>query len=154
MQVNELLDECQFDLQTRKWASDANEYLQLLAKVISKVSFKKTNYQNQADKPVSVQIDKEHALSVEPIGFTKVPLAWTKKSGNAQVLPTFFELEAKCFPIFSRIKVRFCGEKSLKKNPSCQWIFFVDNDHTTQMHLRQNTDGLDSLLWKINLMEP
>lgn len=89
MQVNELLDECQFDLQTRKWASDANEYLQLLAKLISKISFKKTNYQNQADKPVSVQIDKEHALSVEPIGFTKVPLAWTKKSGNAQVLPTF-----------------------------------------------------------------
>lgn len=89
MQVNELLDECQFDLQTRKWASDANEYLQLLAKVISKFSFKKTNYQNQADKPVSVQIDKERALSLEPIGFTKVPLAWTKKSGNAQVLPTF-----------------------------------------------------------------
>ena len=89
MQVNELLDECQFDLQSRKWASDANEYLQFLSKLIQKVSSKEKNYQNQADKPISVKINKESPLSVEPIGFTKVPLAWTKKSGNAQVLPTF-----------------------------------------------------------------
>jgi hypothetical protein len=89
MQVGELLEECQIDLQSRKWASDANEYLQMLSKVVSKMVFKEGSYQDRADKPASVEIRKGNNLSVEPIGFTKTPLAWTKKSGNAQVLPTF-----------------------------------------------------------------
>jgi hypothetical protein len=89
MQVGELLEECQFDLQSRKWASDANEYLQMVSRVISKIMFKEGSYQDRADRPASVEIHKENNLSVEPIGFTKTPFAWTKKSGNAQVLPTF-----------------------------------------------------------------
>lgn len=89
MQVGELLEECQFDLQSRKWASDANEYLQMLSKVISKIVLKEGSYQDRADRPASVEIHKGNNLSVEPIGFTKTPFAWTKKSGNAQVLPTF-----------------------------------------------------------------
>ena len=90
MQVTELLEECQLDLQTRKWASDAQEYLQVLTKILSKVNIggATKNYQDRADKPVSIP-DTESRLVVEPIGCTKVPVGWTKKSGNAQVLPTF-----------------------------------------------------------------
>jgi hypothetical protein len=89
LQVNELLGECQFQLQNRKWAPDANDYLQMLSKIISKTAIKRVPFQNRADKTVSVEIRRGKSLLVEPIGFTKTPLAWTKKTGNAQVLPTF-----------------------------------------------------------------
>lgn len=94
MQVNELLEECQFDLQSRKWASDAYAYLEMLSKLIPKIEFEMGSYQDTADKPVNVEIRKGNSLAVEPIGFTKTPFAWTKKSGNAQVLPTFSLLVA------------------------------------------------------------
>jgi hypothetical protein len=88
MQITELLEECQLDLETRKWAVEAQEYLQSLSKIIPKITINAKKYQDLADKPVSVEIS-EGRLTVEPIGCTKTPLSWTKKSGNAQVLPTF-----------------------------------------------------------------
>eukprot|EP00980_Cylindrotheca_fusiformis_P015145 scaffold4183_cov137-Cylindrotheca_fusiformis.AAC.8 len=75
--------------ETRKWASEAQQYLELLSKIIPKVKCRVESYQNKADKPVSVEINEKTSLSIEPIGFTRTPLAWTKKSGNAQMLPTF-----------------------------------------------------------------
>lgn len=88
LQVAELLEECQLDLHTRKWATDAQEYLQILSKMIPKMDLsQKKTYQDRADKPISVSTTSR--LSVEPIGCTKSPVGWTKKSGNAQVLPTF-----------------------------------------------------------------
>jgi hypothetical protein len=86
MQVTELLEECQLDLQTRKWSGEAHEYLQLLSSVTSKMEIQQQKIKDQADKPVSVKIQ---GLTIEPIGTTKVPVGWTKKTGNAQVLPTF-----------------------------------------------------------------
>jgi hypothetical protein len=96
MQVTELLEECHLELQTRKWATEAHEYLQSLSNEIPKVSLEtKSNskYQDRADKPVFIKGDDDNnnkgRLSVEPIGCTKTPVGWTKKSGNAQMLPTF-----------------------------------------------------------------
>mmetsp|Transcript_14570 Transcript_14570/g.35207 ORF Transcript_14570/g.35207 Transcript_14570/m.35207 type:complete len:1208 (+) Transcript_14570:97-3720(+) len=89
MQVAELLDECQLDLQSRKWASNANEYLQMLSRLVPKTVFKVEKLKDKADKPISIEIRRDNPLTVEPIGLTKTPIAWTKKSGNAQVLPTF-----------------------------------------------------------------
>jgi hypothetical protein len=89
MQVSELLEECQLDLQTRKWATEAQEYLQILSKMLPTISLESAKkYQDRADKPVSISATSSR-LTVEPIGCTKVPIGWTKKSGNAQVLPTF-----------------------------------------------------------------
>lgn len=89
MQVAELLGECRLDLQSRKWAPDANEYLQMLSRIIPKVVFQVENFKDKADKPVSAEIRIDNPLIVEPVGLTKTPIAWTNKSGNAQVLPTF-----------------------------------------------------------------
>jgi hypothetical protein len=92
MQVTELLEECHLELQTRKWATEAHEYLQSLSNEIPKVSLetnKNNKHQDRADKPVSIKGDNKGRLSVEPIGCTKTPVGWTKKSGNAQMLPTF-----------------------------------------------------------------
>ncbi|CAJ1946539.1 unnamed protein product [Cylindrotheca closterium] len=89
MQVAELLDECQLDLQSRRWASDANEYLQMISRLVPKTAFKMEKLKDKADKPISLEIQRDNPLTVEPIGLTKTPIAWTKKSGNAQVLPTF-----------------------------------------------------------------
>lgn len=89
MQVDELLGECQLDLQSCKWASDANDYLQMLSRKISKTCFKEEHYKDKADKPISIEIRIDNPLIVEPTGFTKTPIAWTKKSGNARILPTF-----------------------------------------------------------------
>jgi hypothetical protein len=94
MQVTELLEECHLELQTRKWATEAHEYLQSLSQEIPKVSLetnKNNKHQDRADKPVSIKQgdNNKSRLSVEPIGCTKTPVGWTKKSGNAQTLPTF-----------------------------------------------------------------
>jgi hypothetical protein len=65
--------------------------LQSLSKIIPTISIESAKkYQDRADKPVSVSATTEGSrLTVEPIGCTKTPIGWTKKSGNAQVLPTF-----------------------------------------------------------------
>ena len=88
MQVTELLEECQLDLQTRKWATDAQDYMRGLSKILLQVNLNTLQkYQDRADKAVSIQSTSR--LSVEPIGCTKTPVGWTKRAGNAQVLPTF-----------------------------------------------------------------
>jgi hypothetical protein len=94
LQVKELLEECQLDLKEQKWASDAHEYLQTLTKIVSQCRINQGNkkldiIQDRADKVGGVLIDASTVLSVEPIGCTRSNLALTKKSGNAQVLPTF-----------------------------------------------------------------
>jgi hypothetical protein len=87
MQVTELLEECQLNLQTRKWSSEAHEYLQLLSSLVSKMSIQQQNIKEQADKLMSVKLLE--GLTMEPIGCTKASVGWTKKTGDAQVLPTF-----------------------------------------------------------------
>lgn len=77
MQVTELLDECQLDLASQKWTADAQEYLQRISNSIESI------------KIVEEDQHQKTTLKVQPIGCTKTPIAWTKKSGNAQMLPTF-----------------------------------------------------------------
>lgn len=103
MQVTELLEECQLDLKGRKWAIEAHEYLQQVTKLVSDAA--KQNFvskkeetafsiQERADKVVHIEkivgTKKNCAgITIEPIGCTKSQFGWTKKSGNANVLPTF-----------------------------------------------------------------
>ncbi len=91
MQITELLEECQMDLESRKWTVETQEYFKLLSKIISNVEVLEKDFRELADKSVSVELHptNELSLSMEPIGCTKTRLGWTKKSGNAQVLPTF-----------------------------------------------------------------
>lgn len=90
MQVSELLEECQLDVEGHKWTIIIQEYFQSLAKAISNVSVVEKNFRELADKPVSVELNSDQSgLSMEPFGCTKARLGWTKKSGNARVLPTF-----------------------------------------------------------------
>ena len=103
MQVTELLEECQLDLKGRKWAIEAHEYLQQVTKLVSDaakqyfVSKKEEtafSIQERADKVVHMEkivgTKKNNAgITIEPIGCTKSQFGWTKKSGNANVLPTF-----------------------------------------------------------------
>ncbi|KAL3914887.1 MAG: hypothetical protein SGILL_005901 [Bacillariaceae sp.] len=110
LQVQELLEECQLkDLSTRKWAEEAHEYLQVVTKCIEKITFKtlllaegeasgaNTNspiaIKHRADKVVYIEPPsskkRSALLQLEPLGFTKNQFAWTKKSGNAQQVPTF-----------------------------------------------------------------
>jgi hypothetical protein len=96
LQVKELLEECQLNMKERKWAADAHEYLQTLTKIVSQCRLSDRTkdlkgFRDRADKVGHFGgIDSSTVLSVEPIGCTRWNLAWTKKSGNAQVLPTFF----------------------------------------------------------------
>ncbi|KAL3930534.1 MAG: hypothetical protein SGARI_004456, partial [Bacillariaceae sp.] len=98
LQVQELLEECQLkDLSTRKWASDAHEYLQAVTKCIETINFErlaegetlkhgKIAVKDRADKPVYIEplaSKKGALLHMEPLGFTKNQFAWAKKSGNA-----------------------------------------------------------------------
>lgn len=122
MQVAELLEECQLDLQSRKWASSANEYLQMLSRLIPKIVFKEKKLKDKADKPISLEIRKDNPLTVEPIGLTKAPIAWTKKSGNAQVLPTF-DLCVK-IPEASISKKDYLNHRYI--DVSCISLFSVD----------------------------
>eukprot|EP00934_Nitzschia_sp_Nitz4_P000925 Nitzschia sp. Nitz4//scaffold6_size259037//47180//50993//NITZ4_001049-RA/size259037-processed-gene-0.4-mRNA-1//1//CDS//3329556818//925//frame0 len=91
MQVTELLDECQLDLDNTKWIGDATEYLHMISKTIAKTSFSVQSYQDLADKPVSLKLSGSGSstLSVQLVGLTRSRLAYTKKSGNTHVLPTF-----------------------------------------------------------------
>lgn len=108
MQVAELLDECQLDLKGRKWTAEAHEYLQDVTKLVSdaakhhfiasKSKKEETPFsiKDRADKVVyikkiaSVSTKKNNAgITIEPIGCTKSQFGWTKKAGNAQMLPTF-----------------------------------------------------------------
>ena len=92
LQVTELLEECQIvDLGSRKWAMNAQEYIQTVIQLVQTVPKKshpsKESTMILGDKPVSLQ--NWPTPHVEPIGCTKTNLAWAKPSGNAQVLPTF-----------------------------------------------------------------
>lgn len=104
LQVQELLEECLLDMKSRKWASEAQEYLQLVTKYVSQVNYKTMNGQkssrnitsislkDRADKVVHIEpLDTRNKpmLSMEPVGCTKSHFGWTTKSGNAQHLPTF-----------------------------------------------------------------
>jgi hypothetical protein len=90
LQVAQLLEECQLDLDSKKWRVETEEYIQLISKIVSKVDAKKTNFQERADKPISVEVvPSDDGLSVIVMGCTKNRLFMTNKAGNAQVLPTF-----------------------------------------------------------------
>lgn len=111
MQVTELLEECQLDLKGRKWTIEAHEYLQDVTKLVSQAakqhfmasSSSKSkkgetpfSIKDRADKVVHIEklaatsSKKNNAgITIEPIGCTKSQFGWTKKSGNAQMLPTF-----------------------------------------------------------------
>lgn len=89
LQTTELLQECQLDLSTRKWAGDAQEYLQVIGGLVDSIGgWKENNVKQWGDKTGVLEIPAK-SLSVVPIGCTKTPIGWTKPSGNAQLLPTF-----------------------------------------------------------------
>ena len=91
LQITELLEECQLDLENPRWNATTQEYFQHLSSIITGVSVVDRDFQDLADKPVSVDLRPggQGKLSLEPIGCTNTRLGWTKKAGNAQVLPTF-----------------------------------------------------------------
>jgi hypothetical protein len=104
LQVQELLEECQLDMKSRKWASEAQEYIQLLTKYVSQVNHKTifeggphsdsngVSLKDQADRVVHIEPLMKRKIPLfymEPLGCTKSQFGWTKKSGNAQQLPTF-----------------------------------------------------------------
>jgi hypothetical protein len=155
LQVQELLEECHIkDLSTRKWASDAHEYLQLVTKCIERVDFKtlaegETSsdgpiaIKDRADKVVYIEPisnKKASLLHLEPLGFTKNQFAWTKKSGNAQLAPTFsfmVELPTEIFLPKDYLHYRYfdvsrkqclvVSVKLLRCSPRCLSIFTLRN---------------------------
>jgi len=89
MQVAELIDECQLDLDAKTWGAQVEEFIQLISKIVSSVHISNSRLQQQADKPVSVEIiPSDDCLSVLVMGCTKARLFLTTKSGNAKVVPT------------------------------------------------------------------
>ena len=132
MQVKELLDECKLDIKGRKWTTHAHEYLQDVTKIITNASdsifsedtknsktASESSYsvKDRADKVVHIEkiIKKKGknnntVLTVEPIGCTKSQFGWTKKSGNAQMLPTFslmIKLPAELFSSKDYLNYRY-----------------------------------------------
>jgi hypothetical protein len=91
LQTTELLQECQLDLATRKWAGDAQEYLQVIGGLVDSIGGWKEDVKQQFGDKTSVVVLEvpKNSFSVVPIGCTKTPIGWTKPSGNAQLLPTF-----------------------------------------------------------------
>ncbi|KAG7353253.1 Nrap PAP/OAS1-like domain containing protein [Nitzschia inconspicua] len=106
LQVEELLEECLLDMKSRKWASEAQDYLQLVTKYVSQVNYKTLiegepscgsnnnviSLKDQADRVVHIpplSEEKSPLLLMEPLGCTKSQFGWTKKSGNAKQLPAF-----------------------------------------------------------------
>jgi hypothetical protein len=89
LQISELLEECQLDLESRRWNVTTQAYFQRLSAIIAGVSVDVKDFQDLADKPVSVELKGGLKLSMEPIGCTKARFGWTKKAGNAHVPPTF-----------------------------------------------------------------
>ena len=131
LQVTELLEECQLDIKGRKWAIEAHEYLQHLTKLImqaTKYHFVASPSKSQkedalisikdrADKVVHIEklaaatsTKKNNGIVMEPIGCTKSQFGWTKKSGNAQMLPTFslmVKLPSEFFSSKDHLKYRY-----------------------------------------------
>jgi hypothetical protein len=103
LQVQVLLKECHLHLKSRKWASDAHEYLQRVTKCVERVNqemiFEREQgssiaIKDRADKVVHIDASSINdagspLLHLEPLGCAKRQFAWTRKSGNAQQLPTF-----------------------------------------------------------------
>ena len=90
MQVEELLEECQLDLDSKRWSMDAEQSIQLISKIVSNVRVHETHFQEQGDKPISLEIvPSDEGLSLIEMGCSKKRLFMTNKSGNAQVVPTF-----------------------------------------------------------------
>lgn len=135
MQVAELLEECQLDLKGRKWATDAHEYLQQVTKLVSDAT--KQNFvskklemagsvQERADKVVHIEKIKATkkngaGITIEPIGCTKSQFGWTKKSGNAQVLPTFslmVKLPEAFFNSKDYLKYRYFDVRAFEMAPT------------------------------------
>lgn len=124
MQVTELLEECQLDLKGRKWAIEAHEYLQTVTKLVSQATrdqlmSKKVEtpfaVKDRADKVIHIEKlpsskKNDGGVVVEPIGCTKSQFGWTKKSGNAQMLPTFtlmVKLPTEFFTTKDYLKYRY-----------------------------------------------
>jgi hypothetical protein len=165
LQVQELLEECQLDMKTRKWASEAQEYLQLVTKYISQVNYKTLaddkksssdasgiSLKGQADRVVHIEpLSKQGSpmLHVEPLGCTKSQFGWTKKSGNAQQLPTFsfmvqlptelflpkdylhyryFDVSRRCFMMIFLHYMSWCVSQCFSS------IFFLDLTETKFYH--------------------
>jgi hypothetical protein len=131
MQVTELLEECKLNLKGQKWTAEAHEYLQTVTNLVSnaakqhfvvsssKSKSEETRYsiKDQADKVVHLEKleatskKKNNAgITIEPIGCTKSQFGWTKKSGNAQMLPTFslmVQLPTEFFSSKDYLKYRY-----------------------------------------------
>jgi len=136
MQVNELLEECKLDIKGRVWTTHAHEFLQDLTKIISqgaKQIFKSTSdhsIKDRADKVVHIEkiqsssslskkLKQNNILSVEPIGCTKSQFGWTKKSGNAQMLPTFslmVKLSSELFSSKDYLSYRYFDKRNYIMN--------------------------------------
>ena len=136
MQVAELLEECKLDLKGRKWAMEAHEYLQNVTELVSQAAkhhFVASSKSKNEDATISVRnrADKEVligkiagtakkgscGIAIEPIGCTKSQFGWTKKSGNAQMLPTFSlmaKLPAELFSSKDFMKYRYFDVRIMK----------------------------------------
>ena len=90
LEIDELLDECRLDVQEISWATNAKDYVALLSSVLSKLPqtpVKKDGcpFTLRSEKVTSVEMPQD--LTIVPTGSYAVNCL-TKKSGNANVLPT------------------------------------------------------------------
>lgn len=132
LQISELLEECQLDLENKRWSVATQEYFQHLSSIIGRVSVAEKDFQELADKPVSVELrlSGQVRLSMEPIGCTKARFGWTKKSGNAQVLPTFdfmIQIPLKVFSAKDYMHYRYFDVRQPLALPIS---FFLTTAHT------------------------
>ena len=90
MQLAELLEECQLDLDRKKWSTDVDQSIQMISKIVAMMHVHESHFQEQADKPISLDIVPSNGgLSLIEMGCSKRRLFVTKTSGNAQIVPTF-----------------------------------------------------------------
>jgi len=159
LQITELLDECQLDIKGRKWAIEAHEYLQHVTKLTShaakqhftvssssKSKKEETPFsiKDQADKVVHIEKialsskNNTAGITIEPIGCTKSQFGWAKKSGNAQMLPTFslmVKLPVEFFSSKDYLKYRYFDKRN----------FIADK---IAVYLAKHTDKLGSVEFK------
>jgi U3 small nucleolar RNA-associated protein 22 len=194
MQVTELLEECQLDLKGRKWTIEAHEYLQDVTKLVSQAAkqhfmasssskSKKEetpfSIKDRADKVVHIEklaatSSKKNSagITIEPIGCTKSQFGWTKKSGNAQMLPTFslmVKLPVEFFSSKDYLKYRYFDVREQNDDPSdssnLKFAFFTNKTFLSSLlpppfqkrnfiadkiavHLANHTDKLGSVEFK------
>jgi hypothetical protein len=90
LEIDELLDECRLNIHEVSWAKNARDYIALLSSVLSKMQTSNVGNEGcpfilRSDKVSSVDMPKD--LTLVPTGSYSINCL-TKKSGNANVLPT------------------------------------------------------------------